>query len=51
LARRFRELAGFTNEEIDDIAALSEAALQETKARRDQLRREAAAGVATAAAG
>jgi uncharacterized ferritin-like protein (DUF455 family) len=51
LARRFRELAGFTTEEIDEIAELSEAALLETKARRDQLRREAALGVASAAAG
>ena len=31
LARRFRELAGFTEEEIDEIADLSSAALDEAK--------------------
>ena len=33
LARRFRELAGFTTEEVDEIAALSAEAMQETRAR------------------
>ena len=43
LARRFRELAGFTGDEIDDIADLSAAALLEAKERRQRLRAEAAA--------
>jgi uncharacterized ferritin-like protein (DUF455 family) len=34
LARRFRELAGFTDEEITEIADLSDAALHEAKAMR-----------------
>jgi uncharacterized ferritin-like protein (DUF455 family) len=42
LARRFREMAGFTTTEIDDVAAVSQAALDEAKARRDQLRAQAA---------
>ena len=33
LARRFRELAGFTSEEVDEIAELSREAMVETKAR------------------
>ncbi|MGI8792506.1 MAG: hypothetical protein ACR2H3_04925, partial [Acidimicrobiales bacterium] len=33
LARRFRELAGFTKEEIDDIANVSAEAAEETLAR------------------
>jgi uncharacterized ferritin-like protein (DUF455 family) len=37
LARRFRELAGFTQEEIDDIAKVSLQALDEAKARRAAL--------------
>jgi phage terminase large subunit-like protein len=32
LARRFRELAGFTKEEIDDIADVSAEAAEETMA-------------------
>jgi uncharacterized ferritin-like protein (DUF455 family) len=42
LARRFREMAGFTTTEIDDVAAVSQAALDEAKARREQLRVQAA---------
>src|SRR5215471_21490728 len=38
LARRFREMAGFTTTEIDDVAAVSQEALDEAKARREQLR-------------
>jgi uncharacterized ferritin-like protein (DUF455 family) len=41
LARRFRELAGFTDDEIDTIAEVSNAALEEAKARRQQLRQQA----------
>ena len=47
LARRFRELAGFTGDEIDDIADLSAAALLEAKERRQRLRAEAAAAFGT----
>jgi uncharacterized ferritin-like protein (DUF455 family) len=43
LARRFRELAGFTGDEIDEIAELSSAALEEARARRARLRDEQAA--------
>jgi uncharacterized ferritin-like protein (DUF455 family) len=42
LARRFREMAGFTTTEIDDVAAVSQAALDEAKARRERLRTQAA---------
>ena len=52
LARRFRELAGFTGEEIDDIAEVSLAALNERKSRAAELQAEAldaADEVATAA--
>jgi uncharacterized ferritin-like protein (DUF455 family) len=42
LARRFRELAGFSEDEIEEIAELSNAALHEAKERRAQLRQEAA---------
>jgi uncharacterized ferritin-like protein (DUF455 family) len=45
LARRFRELAGFSTEEIDEIAELSNAALLEAKDRRARLRQEAAAAL------
>jgi uncharacterized ferritin-like protein (DUF455 family) len=45
LARRFRELAGFSGDEIDEIAELSSAALLEAKERRQQLRAEAAAAL------
>jgi uncharacterized ferritin-like protein (DUF455 family) len=41
LARRFRELAGFTSEEIDEIADLSAAALAEAAERRRSARDEA----------
>jgi uncharacterized ferritin-like protein (DUF455 family) len=47
LARRFRELAGFSGEEIDEIAELSNAALVEAKERRQRLRAEAAAAFGT----
>jgi uncharacterized ferritin-like protein (DUF455 family) len=43
LARRFRELAGFTGAEIDEIADVSNAALEEAKVRRQRLRDQAAA--------
>jgi uncharacterized ferritin-like protein (DUF455 family) len=43
LARRFRELAGFTTDEIDEIAELSNAALGEAKDRRRRNREEAMA--------
>jgi uncharacterized ferritin-like protein (DUF455 family) len=42
LARRFREMAGFTSGEIDDIATVSQVALDEAKARRQRLRAETA---------
>jgi uncharacterized ferritin-like protein (DUF455 family) len=42
LARRFREMAGFTTGEIDEIASVSQAALDEAKARRQRLRAQAA---------
>src|SRR5262249_43400840 len=42
LARRFRELAGFTTDEIDELAEISNAALAEAKERRQRLRDEAA---------
>jgi uncharacterized ferritin-like protein (DUF455 family) len=42
LARRFREMAGFTSGEIDDIATVSQVALDEAKARRQRLRTETA---------
>ena len=41
LARRFRELAGFTGEEIAEIAELSNSALDDAKASRRQLREQA----------
>jgi uncharacterized ferritin-like protein (DUF455 family) len=43
LARRFRELAGFDDEEIDEIADLASQALEEARTRQ-----EAAAALATA---
>src|SRR4249920_225877 len=43
LARRFRELAGFTEEEIDEIAEVSLAALGERKRQAARLQSEAAA--------
>ena len=43
LARRFRELAGFTDDEIDDIAEVSLAALDERKRQAARLQSEAAA--------
>jgi uncharacterized ferritin-like protein (DUF455 family) len=43
LARRFRQLAGFTSEEIDEIASVSQEALEERKARIARLRQEARA--------
>jgi len=41
IARRFRELAGFTEDEIDEIAAVSLAALREAEARRAAARERA----------
>jgi uncharacterized ferritin-like protein (DUF455 family) len=49
LARRFRELAGFTGEEIDEIAEVSRAALDERKGQAARL--QAAAAVSVAADG
>jgi uncharacterized ferritin-like protein (DUF455 family) len=40
LARRFRELAGFSQDEIDEIAAAAEEALEEAAARRRLVREE-----------
>jgi uncharacterized ferritin-like protein (DUF455 family) len=45
LARRFRELAGFSEEEIEEIAEISNTALLEAKERRARLRQEAAAAL------
>jgi uncharacterized ferritin-like protein (DUF455 family) len=42
LARRFRELAGFTDDELDEIAAVSQQALDERKRRLAELRAEQA---------
>ena len=41
IARRFRELAGFSEDEIDEIAAVSLAALREAEARRAAARERA----------
>ena len=49
LARRFRELAGFTDDEIDDIAEVSLAALGERKRQAARLQSEAAAAFSSAA--
>jgi uncharacterized ferritin-like protein (DUF455 family) len=51
LARRFRELAGFTEEEIDEIASVSEAALDEAKERRRRDRARAVNALADAQVG
>ena len=48
LARRFRELAGFTDDEIDEIAEVSMAALGERKEQAARLQAEAAAQFASA---
>jgi uncharacterized ferritin-like protein (DUF455 family) len=48
LARRFRELAGFTDDEIDEIADVSLQALAEAKHRKQRLREEAEAAAAAA---
>jgi len=50
LARRFRELAGFTDDEIDDIAEVSLAALGERKQQAARLQSEAALSSAASAA-
>ena len=42
LARRFRELAGFGDDEIDEIAEVAHEALREAQARRDALAADAA---------
>ena len=47
LARRFRELAGFDTDEIDEIARLSEEALHEADEKRREARERAQAAVAT----
>ncbi len=47
LARRFRELAGFDEDEIDEIARLSEEALHEADSKRREARERAQAAVAT----
>jgi uncharacterized ferritin-like protein (DUF455 family) len=46
LARRFRHLAGFTDDEIDEIADVSRQALEEAKERKRRLQERAAAGAA-----
>jgi uncharacterized ferritin-like protein (DUF455 family) len=46
LARRFRELAGFDDDEIDEIAALARAAKADAEARRDRLVARSAADAA-----
>ena len=46
LARRFRELAGFDDEEIDEIARLSAEALNEADEKRREVRERAQAAVA-----
>lgn len=51
LARRFRELAGFTDEEITEIADLSAAALEEAKAHRARAGGDEAAARFAEAAG
>jgi uncharacterized ferritin-like protein (DUF455 family) len=48
LARRFRTLAGFTDDEVDEIAEVSRQALDERKARAAALQREAADRLAAA---
>ena len=50
LARRFRELAGFTDDEIDDIAEVSLAALDERKRQAARLQSETAASSSAASA-
>jgi len=45
LARRFRELAGFTDDEIDHVAELSLSALNETTEKKASLRSQAAAAI------
>ncbi len=47
LARRFRELAGLHDAEIDEIARLSEEALHEADSKRREVREQAQAAVAT----
>jgi len=47
LARRFRELAGFDDAEINEIARLSEEALHEADSKRREAREHAQAAVAT----
>ena len=47
LARRFRELAGFTDDEIDEIAEVSLAALGERKRQAARLQSEAAAALSS----
>jgi uncharacterized ferritin-like protein (DUF455 family) len=50
LARRFRELAGFSEAEIDEIAEIANSALAEGKARRARMRAELAEAVSAAEA-
>jgi uncharacterized ferritin-like protein (DUF455 family) len=51
LARRFRELAGFSEDEIDDIAEVSLAALGERKRQAARLQAEAASQLSSTVAG
>jgi uncharacterized ferritin-like protein (DUF455 family) len=46
LARRFRELAGFTDDEIDEVAEVSASALHETTEARAAHRARAAGAIA-----
>jgi uncharacterized ferritin-like protein (DUF455 family) len=46
LARRFRELAGFTEDEIDEVADLSLSSLRETRAHREKMRAKAIESIA-----
>ena len=48
LARRFRELAGFSEDEIEEIAEIANTALAEGKARRARIRAELAETVSAA---
>src|SRR5262245_36815767 len=51
LARRFRELAGFSDDEIDDIAEVSLAALGESKRQAARLQAEAVSQLSSTVAG
>jgi uncharacterized ferritin-like protein (DUF455 family) len=49
LARRFRELAGFSEDEIEEIAEIANTALAEGKARRARIREELAQAISSPA--